>query len=126
VVNLVLLGPIQSRALVKITGSPPLSMALSGSGNKRFRPTLPFFLKTPNIFFSVMQKPFKKCVFLMEVTWFLRSRKKLIRRFQKKLNKLLHKVKIMIKKHICNNFRLFLYSRNVGSLGSNDPWNGEK
>jgi hypothetical protein len=31
-----------------------------------------------------MQKPFKKCVFLMKLTWFLRSRKKLIRRFQKK------------------------------------------
>jgi hypothetical protein len=45
---------------------------------------LPFFLKTPDIIFSVMQKPFKKCVFPMRVNRFLHIRKKLIRRFQKK------------------------------------------
>jgi hypothetical protein len=45
---------------------------------------LPFFLKTPDIIFSVMQKPFKKCVFPMTINRFLHIRKKLIRRFQKK------------------------------------------
>ncbi len=45
---------------------------------------LPFFLKTPEIIFFVMQKPFKKCVFPMRVNRFLHIRKKLIRRFQKK------------------------------------------
>jgi hypothetical protein len=54
------------------------------------------FLKTPN--FSVMQKPFKKCVFLMKVTWFLRSRKKLIRRFQKKWQNKLTKMKFIFNK----------------------------
>jgi hypothetical protein len=45
---------------------------------------LPFFLKTPDIIFSVMQKPFKKCVFHMRVSRFFHIRKKIIRRFQKK------------------------------------------
>jgi hypothetical protein len=43
-------------------------------------------LKTPDIIFSVMQKPFKKCVFPMRVNRFLHIRKKLIRRFQKKIS----------------------------------------
>ncbi len=38
----------------------------------------------PNIIFSVMQKPFIKCVIRQRVGRFLHSRKKLIRRFQKK------------------------------------------
>jgi hypothetical protein len=38
----------------------------------------------PNIFFSVMQKTFIKCIFGIRVSLFLHSRKKLIRRFQKK------------------------------------------
>jgi hypothetical protein len=42
-----------------------------------------FFLKTPDIIFSVMQKPFKKCVFPMRVNRFLHIRKKLIRRLKK-------------------------------------------
>ncbi len=45
---------------------------------------LPFFLKMPNIIFSVMQKPFIKCVIRQRIGRFLHSRKKLIRRFQKK------------------------------------------
>ncbi len=45
---------------------------------------LPFFLKMPNIIFYVMQKPFIKCVIRQRVGRFLHSRKKLIRRFQKK------------------------------------------
>jgi hypothetical protein len=45
--------------------------------------TRPFFLKMPNIIFSVMQKPFIKCVIRQRVGRFLHSRKKLIRRFQK-------------------------------------------
>ncbi len=45
---------------------------------------LPFFFKMPNIIFSVMQKPFIKCVIRQKVNRFLHSRKKLIRRFQKK------------------------------------------
>jgi hypothetical protein len=43
-----------------------------------------FFLKMPNIVFSVMRKPFIKCVIRQRVGQFLHSRKKLIRRFQKK------------------------------------------
>jgi hypothetical protein len=42
-----------------------------------------FFLKMPNIIFSVMQKPFIKCVIHQRIGRFLHSRKKLIRRFQK-------------------------------------------
>jgi hypothetical protein len=38
----------------------------------------------PNIIFSVMQKPFIKCVIRQRVGRFLHNRKKLIRRFQKK------------------------------------------
>ncbi len=43
-------------------------------------PICRFFLKRPDIIFSVMQKPFKKCVFPMRVNRFLHIR----RRFQKK------------------------------------------
>jgi hypothetical protein len=41
-------------------------------------------LKMPNIIFSVMQKPFIKCVIRQKVNRFLHSRKNDIRRFQKK------------------------------------------
>jgi hypothetical protein len=43
-----------------------------------------FFFETPDINFSVMQKPFKKCVFHVRVSRFLHIRKKLIRCFQEK------------------------------------------
>jgi hypothetical protein len=36
---------------------------------------LPFFLKMPNIIFSVMQKPFIKCVIRQRVGRFLHSKK---------------------------------------------------
>ncbi len=42
------------------------------------------FLKMPDIIYSVMQKPFIKCVIRQKVNRFLHSRKKLFRRFQKK------------------------------------------
>jgi hypothetical protein len=42
--------------------------------------TLPFFLKMPDIIFSVMQKPFINCVIRQRVGRFLHSRKKLISR----------------------------------------------
>jgi hypothetical protein len=45
------------------------------------------FLKTPDIIFSIMQKPFIKCVFPLKISRFLHIRKKLIRRFQKKRQK---------------------------------------
>jgi hypothetical protein len=41
-------------------------------------------LKTPDIIFSIMQKPLKKCVFPMRVSRFLHIRNKHIRRLKKR------------------------------------------